>query len=240
MNRRLLLSFITILVTILVACAPPVNLREENNLKDTSLLSGEPCEAPCWNNITPGETSYRDAKIIVEDDTKLKNVTEPEIEEGQTVKAFTFSGGDGPVCCQLIAEDGVTINSMLLFLSPDISLGEIIEKYGDPTYVVGEAVNEEQASLALIYPDTPMILYAFVAGAEKGELTASSEIIGAIYMTTDDVDRIIASNDLYEWGGYQSFADYVDGEYDHIGIKDETDGTSDDTSDSEADTEAGD
>lgn len=221
MNRRLLLALITILAIVLVACAPPVNLLEENNLKDTSLLTGEPCEAPCWNNIVPGETTYRDAKIIVEDDTRIKNVSEPEIEEGEIVKAFTFSGGDGPVCCQIIAEDGETINSVLLFLSPQITLGEVLEKYDEPSYVVGEAVNEEQASLALIFPDVPMILYAFVAGAEKGEISASSEIIGAIYMTTVDMDRIITGNDLYNWEGYQSFADYVDGEYDHKGIQEE-------------------
>lgn len=74
MDRRLLLLFVAPIFIVLAACAPTINLLDENNLKDTSLLSGEPCEAPCWNGIVPGETSFRDAKIIVEDDVRFLKI----------------------------------------------------------------------------------------------------------------------------------------------------------------------
>lgn len=217
MNRRLLLLFATILVLVMVACAPPPNIRDENNLKDTSLLNGEPCEAPCWNNIVPGETTYRDAKIIIEDDTRFQNVQEAEFDEETTAKVFGFSDGEGPLCCQILSEDGEIVDSLLLLLAPRMTLGEVIDKYGDPTYLLGDEVTEDQALISLIYPDVPMVIYVFVAGSAEGELTEGSDIIGAIYMTEDDMERIINTNSLYEWDGYASFADYIDENYDFVG-----------------------
>ena len=216
MNRRLFLLLISLVAMVVAACAPTVNLLDENNLKDTSLLTGEPCEAPCWNNIIPGETSFRDALIIVQDDARYVNVEEVEPDEETDARLFGFSDGEGNVCCQVLSEDGETIDSMLFFLSPEMTLGEVIEKYDEPTYVLGEDVAEGQAILFLVYPDVPIVIYVYVAGSE-GELSASSEVIGLLYVTESGMDRLINGNSFYNWEGYQSFTDYVDENYDFVG-----------------------
>jgi len=229
MNRRLLLLFAVLIAIVLAACAPPINLLDENNLKDTSLLSGEPCEAPCWNGITPGETSFRDAKIIIEDDERFANVEEVEPEEESNARLFGFSDGEANICCQVLSENGDVIDSMLFFLAPEMTLGEVIEKYGDPTYVLGETPSEDQAIMFLIYPDVPIVIYAFVAGAAEGELSDSSEIIGLLYLTDVAMQRLINNNSFYDWDGYQSFATYIDENYDFVG--DEVSSVDDATSD---------
>jgi hypothetical protein len=68
-----------------------------------------------------------------------------------------------------------------------------------------------------VYPDVPIVLYAYVAGA-AGDLTETSEIIGALYMTESEIQQIIDASQFYEWEGYQAFADYIDENYDFIGV----------------------
>src|SRR5690349_21843075 len=41
-------------------------------LLDRGLISGEPCGAPCWQNITPGETAYDDALTILNTIPKVR------------------------------------------------------------------------------------------------------------------------------------------------------------------------
>jgi len=233
MNRRLLLLFAVLIAIVLAACAPPINLLDENNLKDTSLLSGEPCEAPCWNGIVPGETSFRDAKIIVEDDARFTNVEEVELEEATEERLFSFAEGEGNTCCQVLSETGDVIDSMLLFLAPEMTVGDIIDKFGDPTYLLGDAPAEDQAFMLLIFPDEPLVIYAFVAGAAEGEISGSSEIIGALYLTDEAMQRLIDNNSFYEWDGYQSFATYVDENFDFVGDEVGSDDASSDESESD-------
>ncbi len=216
MYRRLVIILIALIALVLVACSPTVNLLDENNLKDTSLLSGEPCEAPCWNGITPGETTFRDAKILVEDDSRYSKVEEVTPEEETQERLFGFSDGEANVCCQIYSRDGDIVESMLFLLSPLMTLGEVVDKYGDPTYLTGEEVAEGQAIMFLLYPDVPIVLYAFVEGTE-GTLSADSEIIGLLYMTETEIQQIIDSSRFYEWEGYQAFTAYIDENYDFIG-----------------------
>lgn len=234
MNRRLLLMFVAPIVIVLAACAPTINLLDENNLKDTSLLSGDPCEAPCWNGITPGETSFRDAKIIIEDDARFMNVEEVEPDEESNARLFGFSAGEANVCCQMLSEGGEIIDSMLFFLAPEMTLDAIIDKYGVPTYLLGETPADDQAIMFLIYPDVPIVIYAFVAGAAEGELSGSSEIIGVLYVTDEGMQRLIDNNSFYEWDGYQSFATYIDENYDFVG---EEVGSGDDASSGESESD---
>lgn len=217
MYQRLSLIFFALTAFLLVACSPEINLLDENNLKDTSLVSGEPCDAPCWNDITPGETTYRDALISVEDDGRFQNVQENEFDEETDERLFGFSDGDANVCCQVYSRDGEVVDSMLFLLAPQMTLGEVIDKYGEPTYLTGEEVAEGQAIVFLVYPDVPIVLYAYVEGA-TGDLTETSEIIGALYMTESEIQQIIDASQFYEWEGYQAFADYIDENYDFVGV----------------------
>lgn len=231
MNRRLFLLFAVLIAVVLTACAPPINLLDENNLHDTSLLSGDPCEAPCWNGIVPGETSFRDAMIMVEDDARFTNVEEVELEDATDERLFSFAEGEGNTCCQVLSESGGIIDSMLLFLAPEITVGEILEKFGEPTYLLGDTPSEDQGFMLLVFPDVPLVVYAFVAGSAEGEISASSELIGVLYLTDEAMQRLIDNNSFYEWDGYQSYSTYIDENYDFVGaeVGSEEDATSDES-----------
>ncbi len=220
MKPRFILPLFGIFIVLVAACAPPPVLRSDDYLTDSSLVSGEPCEAPCWRGIIPGETLWRDAVITIEDDPQLKNLqvesSETTDEEGNnvTARAGAFQDGDAQACCQIFSADGEVVDSIFLLLAPNTRLEEVIDIYGEPAWLTGEAITEDQAIMSLIFPDQNFVVYAFVAGEAEGGVTASSEIIGSIYMTTDNMNRIIETTNLYEWDGYQSFRAYVDGNFD--------------------------
>ncbi len=217
MERGCLLTFVMLASLLLAACSPDINLLNDDMLSDTSLLTGDPCEAPCWNGIVPGETLYRDAKLIIESDERYALGDEPDPEEGSVVRRFAFSEGDSPACCQVLSRDGETVSSFLLQTAPVMNYGPVFDVYGEPDFAAGEQVSEEQGYVALIYSDVPLIVYAYIATPASGELSVSSPIIGAMYLVADEVDELMVCANLYHWRGFTSFSAYAEGEFDYVG-----------------------
>lgn len=211
MNRHFLLLILLVAITI-AACAPPPNLRDETLLNDTSLITGEPCAAPCFRGVVPGETRWRDAVVSIQDDPEFSNFQEQQAEDSDAVQA-AWQQGDNQICCQMASEDGEIVSLIFLRTAPTMNLGELTGAHGDPSYLIGSEFTEDQAIVSLVYPETPMVVYAFVGGAAEGELSETSEIIGVLYLVPSEMELLIQTQDLHEWEGYQSFAAYNDGPF---------------------------
>ncbi len=216
MNRLLFLCLL-MAALLLSACGGEVNLLDESKLRDVSLMTGEPCEAPCWHGITPDETSYRDAKLIIEGDDRFKIVEEPDPQEGSPARSFTFAEGDNPGCCQLVSRDGENVSSFLLQTAPIMTYGPIFDRYGEPSYAIGQQVNAEQGYVALMYTERSLVLYAFVANPEQGSLSTDSQIIGVLYLGESEQQQLLECTSLFDWAGFRSFADYSGENYDYVG-----------------------
>lgn len=215
MNVRFALLGVVALALVLAACAPPPELRDDTLIDDISLVSGEPCAAPCWRGITPGETLWRDALTIIEDEPQFENIQVQEDEESNAIGAL-WNGAGGPECCQMVAEDGETVNLIFIRPRPNMTLGDVIETNGEPSYAIGTPVSEDQAIVNLVFPEIPIIVLAFAPG-EQGSLSETSEIIGVFYTTPADMELFVNTQYLHNWEGYQSFATYrqaEDAEYD--------------------------
>ena len=206
-----ILPFLVAVVVLVAACAPAPVLRDDSLLHDDSLITGQPCAAPCFRGITPGQTSWTDALTIVNDDTEFSNVqTQGPEGDNPAIQVSWQQGSDAPVCCQMVTQDGESVSLVFLRTAPNHTLGELIGAHGEPTYLAGQSFTDDQAIMSLVYPDVPMVVYAFVAGADTGELAASSEIIGALYIVPDDMDLLIKTTELHGWEGYQSYSAYMD------------------------------
>lgn len=217
MKRGLLFLMGMIVVVTLAACSADINLLDETKLSDISLISGEPCKAPCWNGITPGETRYRDAKLIIESDDRFKITDETTPEDGSAARSFTFAEGDNPGCCQVVSRDGETVASFLLQTAPIMNFGAVYDVYGEPDYLGGEQVNDEQGYMALVYSDLPIILYAFVDKPATGAISVTSPIIGTMYLGEAEMQELLTCASLYQWQGFLDFTSYVEREFDYIG-----------------------
>lgn len=188
--------------------APEVSLLNESFLVDDSLLNGEPCAAPCWQGITPGETSLADALTIVQ---QLEGLT--VVNSSDTV--FVFASASGAPCCQISSQGGELVATMLFQHAPHITVGELIAAHGEPSFVTGQPFSASENALILNYPDIPMLLYTMVAGAD-GQLSEESPIVSAIYGTAEVFAAAFAATPFDDWKGYLSYSEYMDGEFDHM------------------------
>jgi hypothetical protein len=212
MKLRLVVFGILVMLVI-SACAPPVALRDPNFLKDTSLVSGEPCSAPCWRGITPSETNWNSALTIFEDSADVSNLQSQQDEE-TGARSIEFDARDGTRCCRIFSEDGETVSSMFILFAPDMTVGQAIEKYGEPAYFFAEEITEDQALVSLVYPDVPLIIYAFSAGITIGEISETSEIVGALFLTLDEMQNAIQGSNLYFWRDYGVLETLTQGGFD--------------------------
>jgi len=195
------------------ACAPEPELRNDNYLDDDSFLEIDgDCTTPCWRGIIPGETSWQDARTIIEDDDDLDDFQTQSDDETDRVGA-AWAQADGDLCCQMFSsEDGETVDFLILQTAPDEELGDVLEVHGEPDYLIGETLADDQGIFSLFYTEIPMLIYAFVAG-ESGELSETSEVIGFSYMTADLMQELIDTSELHAWEGYASYQDYMDSEF---------------------------
>ncbi len=215
MNMRKLLPGALFLLLLVGACAPPPPLRDEAMLQDTSLIDNDPCAAPCWNGITPGETQWSEALVILEDDTALEDPASrnPEDEVFPDAIVAEFSRDDGATCCQVISLDGETVSTVFLRLAPGVNVGQVLSNFGAPDYLALSPYSDEEALINLVYPEISTVIYAFVAGAATGELSAESEVIGVLYITPTDMDELLTSSPLHAWEGYGTYKFYEEGEF---------------------------
>jgi hypothetical protein len=196
-----------IVVLLIAACAPPPVLRNDKLLNDDSLLTNEPCAAPCWRGITPGETPWSDALTILEDETEFA-LDPPQDDPDSEAIGVQWKQTEGDPCCQMISEDGETVSLLFLQTAPDVTIGEMFESQGEPTYAVGNPVTDDQAVVLLVYPEKQMVVLGFVPGKE-GELSEDSEVIGIWYITPENMELFTQTNNLHDWEGYQPFSIYT-------------------------------
>ena len=198
------------LVLLLAGCLPQPTLRSEEFLDDVSLVTSDPCGAPCWNGITPGETSWLEALAILQNDAALDGV---EIETEEDFVWAHWKGVDSSLeCCRMIADsEEENVSFLFLTVSPNMIVDSVLSEYGDPDYVTTFEFTDTESVVQLVYPDLPMVISALVDGTE-GSLLANSDVVATLYMAPDVMTEIIESNELKAWEGYQSYGAYAEAE----------------------------
>jgi hypothetical protein len=121
------MASISISTLILVSC----NMYPEM-LSDRALLTGLPCDTPCWQNITPGITTHTQALAILENS--------PYILGGSIKQSGTQEQGGCLWEWRLPGrrqQPGLTwknevVNEISLGLTYQISVEQVVSKYGLP------------------------------------------------------------------------------------------------------------
>lgn len=212
MKRRVWLPLFWV-VLIAVACTPAPTLRDDTFLDDTSLISADPCTAPCWQNLIVGETAWGLAQdTIAESEDYIEVDSDSDRRTGEAWIEFAYR--DGPKCCRIYTADGETLSSVLLLLSPQMTVAEVVDNFGEPTYITAQAETSEQAYVALIYPDTLMVIYAFAGDITESNFTGDNEVIGSVYMSASEMETLLQTQNLYNWNGYGALSDTITGEFD--------------------------
>lgn len=186
----------------------PTSLAD-SYLADTSLVTGEPCAPPCWQDIVPGETSVEEARVIVE----AAGFT---IIEGAR-SGFQFANESGIACCEIGHYQDIdgtvsdAVAAVLLRLAPTSELGALIENYGEPTAVYSPDPSETaQAHLSLVFADARMILSVSVESADQ-PIQPNSKVVDAAYFSPELMDQIMRlMRSEPRWHGYLSPNQYLE------------------------------
>ncbi len=206
---------IPLVLFVSAACAPAPNLLNDEYLRDMTLISGEPCAAPCWQDLTPGETSWEEASDYIETSGLYTDVERSTSEEeGNNAEAISFGETEGQPCCYIYTAEGETVDRIWLLLAPQMLLDQVIDEYGEPEFIQAEDFPGDQALVALLYPDIPLVIYAYATSIADGELTPGSDVIGALYLSDAEMETVLEFENRYFWEGYGLLSTMIDGEFD--------------------------
>lgn len=141
-----------------------------NDLLNTEYrwLLGVPCKLPCWEGITMGQSNSDQVVKALQNNPFITNITTEGLDIGFQWSNKTISGKNlttnGVMAVRL--DNQHTANS--IYLLQNVKLGQIIVKYGQPTYVIAvkvlspEQENPEKSSftyvLRLLFPNYGLIL----------------------------------------------------------------------------------
>lgn len=100
------------------------------NIGDGGVLSGVPCSAPCVFGIRTGETPFDQVLPTLE----KNGIARSKCLEEPSVSWYLFTCGAGRLNVQVDTQTNIVV-AVWLLPNDSISLGEMIEKYGEPNYV---------------------------------------------------------------------------------------------------------
>jgi hypothetical protein len=146
MKRKIAVSILFVVLLVSCAAAKPViptqdidlenmeiipamtYLAEDIDIGDGGLLSGQPCPSPCAFGIRVGETQLDQVIPVLENNGISRCWTEPNISWS------LVSCGGNRFNVQVDMHTSL-VNGIWFDPSLPISVGDIIEKYGEPNYV---------------------------------------------------------------------------------------------------------
>lgn len=128
---------------------------------DKSLLTDEPCSAPCWHNLVPGESTEADVRRELEGSPWVKANTldsTPTIMNEIPVLIIGWEDrGRGLRETLRDAFNSVQVTDgkaslITIYLDYDLSLGEVVAKYGPPEGVYALETRSFGCKAILDYP----------------------------------------------------------------------------------------
>lgn len=173
-----------------------------------NLIADEPCAAPCWRGITPGETTWDEAAEIVRANKDLLDMEEQAAADESGAKVMFWRSLDGIDCCNMLSENGTSVDELLLLSSSAMMIGDVIEVRGDPTYAITRETAQGGFVVSLFYPENSLIVYVFVAGQSARDFNEESQIVGVSYMSPERSEQVIEELAPSDWAGYSGFLQY--------------------------------
>jgi hypothetical protein len=166
---------------------------------DASLLTGEPCEPPCWQGLTPGESTENE---VVEFIRATKYVDPRTIYRGKVYRGGEVVGvsiqwrstaavSRSVESNAFVIEDGL-LESIVIYPDREVTLENVVERYGSPekfrAFVAG--FHQPYVSLTVYYPT-----HGFTADLEltidDPRLRPDSEVVRVWYFRAAPLERFV-------------------------------------------------
>jgi len=192
--RTVLLCVGVLMVAMSAGCGeppPPV---------DTSLLTGEPCEPPCWQGLTPGESTEEDVAEFMKatrfvDTRSVRRGSYTRLtlsgEEVTGVIIYWRSSGGLSPCNDFSIEEGV-LTDLTICPYPGVTLGRLIDRYGPPEKYVSHLSGYERqwVDVTLYYPTHGFTVYLMLR-PDDATLKPESKVVSIWYFRAAPLERFL-------------------------------------------------
>jgi hypothetical protein len=174
------------------------------------------CEAPCWENIAPGETTLEQAKSLLLNNPNIKRVAE-DVVTSYGLKLSVDIQGDKYAPNVLLGFDKNNINQFIEFLTfgENLHVSDITAIYGSPRYVVVYGRETVGVDVDLLYPEMGLVVNLY---SEDADIISESDIRFSVspeqevfrisyYVPTFEYYYSFAWQPLkrYEWKGFTDY-----------------------------------
>ena len=172
---------------------------------DTSLLTDDPCRAPCWNNIIPGVSGEDEVRAQLQDASFVKEGTlEYELTEERGIQlGFFYWQARSEHYNRVYLRDGKVLRIQIM-IDHDRTLGEAVDKFGPPEGVFAD-IYRESYRVEFYYPTQgiefesnmlPVDRQVYL-GDGKGILQEDMKVTRAIYFAPTSMDGMVSEAYLY-------------------------------------------
>jgi hypothetical protein len=210
----------TVLLLCLGLCAgcgepPPV---------DVSLLTGEPCEPPCWQGLTPGVSTeeevndfLRSSELVDQASIFRGEVTRDRGEVVGTTIQWWSTANMSNVPRQFGNDCLITeglLQDLIIWLDSEVTLEDLLERYGAPVKFTAwmEGVESRYVKVTLLYPRYGFEATLIIRQGEV-ELRPDSEIVRVWYFRSAsqldeylrlcrEIGNLWSEDTLQDWHGY--------------------------------------
>jgi hypothetical protein len=206
-SLEVLITICAIILSGLGVLATIISFLTQNQLQDRSILTGFPCAPPCWQGITPGITNDQEALEILQMNSLIKrgsiNPAGSSLSGGCTWEWRTSWKWIDP---GISWKNGV-VDIITLGLTFNLTVNEVIEKFGIPEYVSisdGGIPEHWYWIIDLYYPSKGILFTAYTR--EYSNKFYPSTEIGAAFLfvptTMEEMPERIQSSHYEKWKGY--------------------------------------
>lgn len=119
-----------------IVATPTLAKPEPSNDRFKGWLKGIPCQLPCWEGITPGKTTGKEAAELLNDSPLVSSISSHEYTDRATISwVWNLSGrssGGMVTYDKNSASDKVTSISFVTYPS----FRDIIEEFGEPSHII--------------------------------------------------------------------------------------------------------
>ena len=165
---------------------------------DMSLLTGDPCEPPCWQGLTPGESAEDDVNDFLE--------TSELVDPGSVIRGDRTSATEGVVGVGIrwrstaargrgansFAVDAGVLNHITIYPDYDLTLERLIERYGPPEKYVSHLSGYERqwVDVTLYYPTHGFTVYLMLR-PDDATLKPESKVVSIWYFRAAPLERFL-------------------------------------------------
>ena len=171
---------------------------------DTNLIGNKNCSPPCWNNITPGQTSKDNAILAMHQLNREKGGELSINDYGISWREKILKG-----VYTIELQDNFV--KLIRFPTNGTSLEKVINLFGEPNYYAAGFGREGEHFILIYYPNKGL---AFIVDLEDEKvITKDASVTYSYFLPSTDIRNEIGiihgekwidkfMTELHEWKGY--------------------------------------